>query len=154
MAQPRNAWRSAGRGQHGRMRTMLAALLLTVAPLAAGEASTVLTVTAVDDGLPSGVLTYQWSVLTKPAGSTVRLLSATSATTAATMDTVGTYRFQVQISDGELATSGTVDVTAVAGTGPGGGSSGGGGGGGGCGLGSVVGAIGIGLALAFLRRRR
>ncbi len=136
------------------MRSALLALVSVAASLlSASEGSTVLSVTATDDGLPSASLLYQWSLVSGPSGAAVRLATATAATTAVTLDRVGTYRFQVAISDGALTTTGAVQVEAVS-AGSGGGSSGGGGGGGGCGLGSIAGALGIGALLLGLRRRR
>ncbi len=138
------------------MRHLLASVLLSAGiSLVAGEGSTVLSVTATDDGLPSATLSYQWSMLSGPSGATVSMTAATAATTTVTMYRVGTYRFQVAISDGALTTTGAVSVEAVSSGGstpPTGG--GGGGGGGGCGLGSIAGALGIGALLLGLRRRR
>ena len=65
----------------------------------------------------SDPLTYQWSILSAPAGSQIEIANSTSAAIPFTADASGTYIFQLIVSDGELMSqpatvSFTVDNTA------------------------------------------
>lgn len=95
-----------------------------LAPVSAVE--TQLLVTATDDGLPSGTLTYTWSVVSKPAAATaadVQILATPSAgipsanaqNPRVVLRVAGTYVFRVAVSDSHLTTtsSGGQDVTIV-----------------------------------------
>lgn len=63
---------------------------------------------------PSGdLLVYQWSILTKPAGSTALLSSNTTAQTILTPDLPGSYVIRLSVTDGELASEAvTVSISA------------------------------------------
>jgi hypothetical protein len=74
-------------------------------------AKATLTAAATDDGLPSGVLTYRWSVV---SGTGVTLSSPTASSTQASFTAAGTYTFRVTVSDGQLSSSDDVIVTAAA----------------------------------------
>ena len=64
-----------------------------------------------DDG---DALTYQWSLLNRPAGSTATLNDAAAATPTFIADLVGVYIAQLIVDDGQLASvPDTVTVTAV-----------------------------------------
>ena len=65
--------------------------------------------TATDDGLPSGTLTIQWSMVSGPAP--VLFSAPQSATTNATFTTVGTYVLRLTVSDGQFTSSDDVIVT-------------------------------------------
>lgn len=106
----------------------LAYLLLALACLAPVCAvETQLQVTATDDGLPSGTLTYAWTVVTAPAAATgsnaaqilttpsAGIPSANAQNPRAVMRVAGTYVFRVAVSDGNLTTTGSAaqDVTIV-----------------------------------------
>jgi hypothetical protein len=69
-----------------------------------------LTGTAKDDGKPSGVLTYSWSLASGPAAVTFSAPSALSTTV--TLSSPGTYVVRFTASDSQLASS--ADVTLVA----------------------------------------
>jgi hypothetical protein len=58
-------------------------------------------------------LTYQWTVVSRPAGSTASLSSATDVRPFFTADRAGTYVFSLQVSDGTLK-SNFAAVTIVA----------------------------------------
>jgi fibronectin type 3 domain-containing protein len=76
-------------------------------------AKATLTAAATDDGLPSGVLTYRWSVV---SGTGVTLSSQTASSIQASFTAAGTYTFRVTVSDGQLSSSDDVIVTATAST--------------------------------------
>lgn len=73
-----------------------------------------LEVTATDGDGPLP-LTFAWTAPTSPGGSTVSFSSTNGTTTGdatvATIDTAGAYAFQVSVSDGVDATTGTVAVS-------------------------------------------
>src|SRR5262249_30844054 len=71
-------------------------------------ATATLTAVATDDGLPNGVLTYSWSVV---SGTGVTLLSPTASSTQASFSAAGTYTLRVTVSDGQLSSSADVLVT-------------------------------------------
>jgi fibronectin type 3 domain-containing protein len=71
-------------------------------------ATATLTATATDDGLPNGVLTYSWSVV---SGTGVTLSSPTASSTGASFSGAGTYTLRVTVSDGQLSASADVIVT-------------------------------------------
>jgi fibronectin type 3 domain-containing protein len=73
-------------------------------------AKATLTAAATDDGLPSGVLTYRWSVV---SGTGVTLSSQTASSIQASFTAAGTYTFRVTVSDGQLSSSDDVIVTAA-----------------------------------------
>jgi len=62
--------------------------------------TTTLTGSAVDDGVPTPVLTYSWSKLSGPGN--VAFGSANAATTTATFSLVGSYVVRLVVSDGQL----------------------------------------------------
>src|SRR5262249_45377163 len=64
--------------------------------------------TATDDGLPNGVLTYSWSVV---SGTGVTLSSPTASSTKTTFSGAGTYTLRVTVSDGQLYANADVIVT-------------------------------------------
>jgi RHS repeat-associated protein len=64
---------------------------------------------ATDDGLPSGTLTVQWSMLSGPG--TVTFTSPASAETRATFSAAGTYQLQLSASDSQLTTTSQVTIT-------------------------------------------
>lgn len=76
-------------------------------------AKATLTAAATDDGLPSGVLTYRWSVV---SGTGVTLSSQTASSIQATFSAAGMYTFRVTVSDGQLSSSDDVIVAATAST--------------------------------------
>jgi len=78
---------------------------------------------ATDDGFPNppGALTFNWTVLQEPEGATVTIaptesgavdpnIVGTSDFVQATFDTRGKYTLQVEVSDGEMTASDTVEV--------------------------------------------
>src|SRR5262245_47584423 len=68
---------------------------------------------ATDDGLPNGVLTYRWTVV---SGTGVTLSTSTASTTQATFSAAGTYTLRITVSDGQLSSSDDVVVIATAST--------------------------------------
>jgi RHS repeat-associated protein len=89
-----------------------------VAEAGADQSGTVNTVIHLDgsqshdvDGNP---LTYQWSLLSQPATSTVILTTPTSVTPQFTLDKAGTYLVQLIVHDGTVAsTPDTVTISTV-----------------------------------------
>src|SRR5262249_5100968 len=73
-------------------------------------ATATLTATATDDGLPYGVLTYSWSVV---SGTGVTLSSPTASSTHASFSGAGTDTLRVSVSDGQLSASADVMVTVL-----------------------------------------
>lgn len=64
-----------------------------------------------DDGDP---LTYQWSLTTKPAGSTAMLLNPTTAMPSFTLDKAGIYIVQLIVNDGSVdGTPNTVTISTL-----------------------------------------
>src|SRR5262245_62936527 len=74
-------------------------------------ATSTLSAMATDDGLPNGVLTYSWSVV---SGTGVTMSSPTASSTQATFSGAGTYTFRATVSDGQLSSSDDVIVTVAA----------------------------------------
>jgi len=74
-------------------------------------AKATLAASATDDGLPNGVLTYRWSVV---SGTGATLSSPTASSTQATFAAAGTYTFRVTVSDGQLSSTDDVVVIATA----------------------------------------
>jgi fibronectin type 3 domain-containing protein len=74
-------------------------------------AKATLAATATDDGLPSGVLTYSWTVV---SGTGVTLSTPTASTTQASFSAAGTYTLRITVSDGQLSSSDDVIVIASA----------------------------------------
>jgi len=68
---------------------------------------------AEDDGLPSGALTSEWSLVSGPADSNVVFGDAKSLYTTLSVSKAGTYVFKLTVSDSELTASDTVTVTAI-----------------------------------------
>ncbi len=62
------------------------------------------------DGNP---LTYQWTILSKPATSTATLNAPTTVTPILTLDAAGTYTMQLTVSDGSLNSTDTVTVSTT-----------------------------------------
>src|SRR5262249_4041675 len=73
-------------------------------------ATATLIAVATDDGLPSGVLTYSWSVV---SGHGATLSSPTASSTQASFSGAGTYTLRVTGSDGQLSASADVIVTVL-----------------------------------------
>jgi CubicO group peptidase (beta-lactamase class C family) len=67
--------------------------------------------TAQDDGLPSGTLSYLWSVASGPAAVTFQ--NAAALQTSATFAAPGTYVLSLQVSDGAATAADTVEVRVV-----------------------------------------
>ncbi|HKU15107.1 MAG TPA: LamG-like jellyroll fold domain-containing protein [Steroidobacteraceae bacterium] len=67
--------------------------------------------TAQDDGLPSGTLTYRWTVASGAAA--VNFQNATAAQTTATFAAPGTYVLSLQASDGAASAADTVEIRVV-----------------------------------------
>src|SRR5262249_3526843 len=74
-------------------------------------AKATLAATATDDGLPNGVLTYGWTVV---SGTGVTLSTPTASTTQATFSAAGTYDFQSTVKGRQLSSSDDVVVIARA----------------------------------------
>ncbi len=70
-----------------------------------------LNASVVDDGMPDGSLSYQWSVLSGPGD--VQFANATNAVSAVTFSTEGSFVLQLSVSDGELTSSESVTVLVV-----------------------------------------
>jgi hypothetical protein len=66
-----------------------------------------LVATVTDDGLPSGKLTYEWTVA---QGTGVAFTNPRAAATAATFAAAGSYVIRVTVSDGELSSSADVTI--------------------------------------------
>lgn len=100
----------------------ITAAVANVAPVAnAGVAQNVVAGTLVTlNGSTSSdangdTLTYAWTLISKPAGSTASLTGATSALPSFTADAAGTYVASLAVNDGKLnSTATTVTVTAAA----------------------------------------
>ena len=71
-------------------------------------ASANLTVTATDDGLPNGQLTYRWSQV---QGSPVTFTSPLSATTGVSFPGAGAYTLRATVTDGQLTSTDDVVIT-------------------------------------------
>jgi hypothetical protein len=67
--------------------------------------------TVSDDGLPSGVLTRNWTRVSGPG--TVTFSASTSAVTSASFSMAGAYVLRLTVSDGALSTSDDVAVTVA-----------------------------------------
>lgn len=65
--------------------------------------------TVVDDGLPSGTLTYTWTKVSGPG--TVAFGDATLVDTTASFSVVGTYVLRLAVSDGDLSAQDDVSIT-------------------------------------------
>src|SRR5262245_65149734 len=72
------------------------------------QTSAIPTSTATDDGLPNGILTYSWSVV---SGTGVTLSSPTASSPQASCSAAGTNTLRVTVSDGQLSASADVIVT-------------------------------------------
>jgi len=72
-------------------------------------AGTILTGTAVDDGLPGATLTASWTKLSGPG--TVTFSSASSLISAVAFSAAGTYTLRLTVSDGLLSASDDIVVT-------------------------------------------
>jgi hypothetical protein len=75
-------------------------------------ATATLTAAATDDGLPNGLLTYQWTIV---SGTGVTLTTPNSASTKVSFTLAGAYTFRVTASDGQLSRTDDVIVTVNAG---------------------------------------
>lgn len=74
--------------------------------------STSLFGSAQDDGLPTGALTYRWSVANGPG--TVTFQNSTSAQTTAAFSAPGVYTLLFEASDGALIASDQIEVRVIA----------------------------------------
>jgi hypothetical protein len=72
-------------------------------------ASTSLSGSASDDGLPSGTLTYSWSRVSGPGTATFS--NSAAASTTVTFSTTGTYVLRLSVSDGSLSSSDDITIT-------------------------------------------
>lgn len=72
------------------------------AELAAGGGSVSLAGSVSDDGLPSGQLTYKWSVIQGDAAA-VQIADATALKTQASLSQDGIYILKLEASDGEIS---------------------------------------------------
>jgi len=75
-----------------------------------------LTGSVTDDGLPSGIVLSQWSVISGPGE--VSFANASDPTTAVTFLTEGTYVLRLTASDGALSASDEITVTVTAAASP------------------------------------
>lgn len=64
-----------------------------------------------DDGLPSGAVTSEWTVVSKPPGSNVSFADDSSPTTTATFDVAGDYVLRLTANDGDQTAFDDVTVT-------------------------------------------
>jgi subtilisin family serine protease len=67
-----------------------------------------------DDGLPFGLLSTTWTVVSAPPEASVIFTSPFSAATQATFSSTGIYRLQLTASDGDQTASSVVSVTVSA----------------------------------------
>jgi hypothetical protein len=74
-------------------------------------AGVTLTGTATDDGLPSGILTVQWSMVSGPAP--VMFSASQSTTTDVTFTMAGTYVLRLTASDSQLTSTDDVTITVT-----------------------------------------
>jgi hypothetical protein len=74
-------------------------------------ASVALAGTVTDDGLPSGILTTTWSLVSGPG--TASFSNASAVNTTATVSAVGAYVFRLTASDGTLSANDTVTHTVT-----------------------------------------
>lgn len=67
---------------------------------------------ALDDDVPDppGSLTIEWTVISKPDGSTVVFNDASSPTSTGTVSAAGIYVFQLEADDGNASTTDTVTI--------------------------------------------
>ncbi|WP_322923587.1 DUF5695 domain-containing protein [Paenibacillus campi] len=70
--------------------------------------------TVTDDGLPSGTLHTEWSVVSAPVGGKATFYNANAARTSVTASTYGQYTFRLSATDGSLSSSDTVTVQVYA----------------------------------------
>lgn len=61
----------------------------------------------------SNPITYDWTFVTRPSGSTSSLSNSTTASPTFVADQVGTYEVRLTVSDGSLTDSDTVTITAT-----------------------------------------
>lgn len=64
-------------------------------------------------GPPTAVLSYSWSVTSKPAGSTASLTNGSTAEPSFVADTLGAYDVQLTVSANGASASDTVRITVV-----------------------------------------
>ncbi len=70
---------------------------------------------ATDDGLPSGLaMRYFWSQVSGPGSTTLLGPDPSDPTVTVSFDQLGTYTFELEVDDGELAAADTVTVTVTA----------------------------------------
>ena len=72
-----------------------------------------LAATVKDDGLPSGTLSTQWSMISGPEGGVARFVDDAAASTMATFNVEGDYVLRLTASDGEATTTADVTVHGV-----------------------------------------
>jgi hypothetical protein len=98
----------------------ITAVVVDLAPLAdagADQLATVgapVTLDATGSSDPeAGALTYLWTVVAAPAGSSAALDDATLAQPQFTPDVAGSWSFSVEVSDGNTTSTATVEVTTI-----------------------------------------
>lgn len=69
--------------------------------------------TASDDGYPYMSLSYKWSVVSKPEGSSVNIANDDKLITGVTVNKAGKYIFNLNVSDGSLNNNDTVTINVV-----------------------------------------
>ena len=114
-------WRVVARDDHGAAEGSAVSTFQPNAPPSAVNAggdqtialseSASLSGSAVDDGLPSGALTFAWSSIS--GAGTVTFADDTAASTTATFSAPGDYVLRLTASDGELTTSDDVTITVL-----------------------------------------
>lgn len=62
--------------------------------------------------IDGGELTYNWTLIAAPPGSTASLNGGNTSTSSLTPDIEGTYTAQLLVSDGEISSESTINITA------------------------------------------
>lgn len=85
--------------------------IMPIGPITLPTASISLDANVIDDNLPTGTLTFNWSVASKPENSIVSFTDENSVKTIANFNDSGTYILRLTASDGEL--SSTKDIPII-----------------------------------------